>query len=171
MMPASRLPERNRPARGAWTARAVLALALSFAFGCAIEPPAQWSTGTVTASSERVLWQVTVLALEKTEFPVGSRMDPATLTAISGWRISLAPFKGKGFREQCEVHYTAKGPREYDVQVRVRREKNQDIVQPLDLTYAEWEPDEDDVERAGVVMQYIKSLLGNEFNVGPKKQV
>jgi len=162
--------ERRR-ARGAWIFLAPLALALSAALGCVIEPPAQWSTGTVTASSERVLWQVTVLALEKTDFPVGSRMDPATLTAISGWRISLAPFKGKGFREQCEVHFTPKSPREYDVQVRVRREKNQDIVQPLDLTYAEWEPDEDDVERAGVVLQYIKSLLGNEFNVGPKKQV
>ena len=171
MMSASRPHARSGAASRVRRLFVPLALVVSLATGCAIEPPAQWATGTVTASSERVLWQVTVLALEKTEFPVGSRMDPATLTAVSGWRISLAPFKGKGFREQCEVQYTAKAPREYDVQVRVRREKNQDIVQPLDLTYAEWEADEDDVERAGVVLQYIKSLLGNEFNVQPKKNL
>jgi hypothetical protein len=137
--------------------------------GCASEPPAQWATGTVTASSERVLWQVTILALEKTDFPVGARLDPATLTATSGWKYSLAPFRGKGFREQCEVHYTPTGPRDYDVQVRVRREKNMDIVQPLDVTYAQWEADADNPERAGVVLQYVKSLLGHEFAVGAKK--
>jgi hypothetical protein len=155
--------------------RALLALfALSIACvgfaGCATEPTANYATGSVTASSERVLWQVTILALEKSHFPIGARMDPATLTATSGWFISLAPFRGKGYREQCEVHYTSKAPREYDVQVRVRREKNMDIVQPLDLTYAEWEADEDDAERAGTVLQYVKSLLGNEFAVGPKKK-
>jgi hypothetical protein len=149
---------------------AILALACVSSPGCASEQPANYATASVTASSERVLWQVTILALEKTHFPIGARMDPATLTATSGWMTSLAPFRGKGYREQCEVHYTPKGPREYDVQVRVRREKNMDIVQPLDLTYAQWEADDDNVERAGVVLQYIKSLLGNEFAVGPKKK-
>jgi len=145
-------------------------LACALLQGCQSEPTPNYATSTVTASSERVLWQVTILALEKCGFPIGARLDPSTLTATSGWLISLAPFRGKGFRAQCEVHYTPKGPRDYDVQVRVRREKNMDIVQPLDLTYAQWEPDEDDVERAGVVLQYVKSLLGNEFSVGAKKK-
>ena len=147
----------------------LLSIACTLLPGCATEQPANWANGTVTASSDRVLWQVTILALEKASFPIGARMDPSTLTATSGWFISLAPFRSKGFRAQCEVHYTPKGPREYDVHVRVRRDKNMDIVQPLDLTYAKWEADEDDVERAGVVLQYIKSLLGNEFAVGAKK--
>lgn len=145
-------------------------LACALLQGCQSEPTPNYATSTVTASSERVLWQVTILALEKSGFPIGARLDPSTLTATSGWLISLAPFRGKGFRAQCEVHYTPKGPRDYDVQVRVRREKNMDIVQPLDLTYAQWEPDEDDIERAGVVLQYVKSLLGNEFAVGAKKK-
>jgi hypothetical protein len=181
MTAESRITDRDRTlpptAHGARSPRAArllvlaAALLLSLSAGCATEAPANWVEGQVTASSDRVLWQVTVLALDKTGFPIGARMDPATLTAISGWKFSLAPFRSKGYREQCEVHYTPKGSRQYDVHVRVRREKNMDIVQPLDVTYAQWEADDDNAERAGTVLQYIKSLLGNEFAVGAKKKL
>lgn len=165
------LAGRRSVALVAFVALLPLSLAGLLTTGCASEPPADWVMSSVTASSERVLWQVTVLALEKTEFPIGARMDPGTLTATSGWKYSLAPFRAKGYREQCEIQYAHKGPREFDVRVRVKREKNMDIVQPLDITYAQWEPDADNAERAGVVLQYIKSLLGSEFAVGAKKKL
>lgn len=124
------------------------------------KPPELWQESEVTASSERVLWEVTLLSLEKSGFPIGARVDPAKLHAISGWMISLAPFRGKGYREQCEVRYTPAGPRTWKVAVRVRREKNDDLVRPLDLTYAQWVPEPDNEERARIVLQYVKSMLG-----------
>lgn len=148
-----------------------LVIALLAGAGCASnQPQAQWVHEKVEAASERVLWDVTFLALEKTGFPLGARIDPAQLRATSGWHISLAPFRRKGFREQCEVRYTPAGVRKYTIEVRVKREINDDIVRPLDLTYAEWEPEPDNPERAHVVLQYIKALLGSDFKVGePRK--
>ena len=46
-----------------------------------------------------------MLSLEKLGFPVGSGLDPATLTAVTGWQNSLAPFRGRGYRRQAEVHF------------------------------------------------------------------
>ena len=114
----------------------------------------------MTANSERILWEVTVQALVKSGFPIGTGLEPGKLVATSGWMISLAPFRGKGFREQCEVRYAASGERAYKVDVRVRREKNDDLLHPLDLTYADWKPEPDNGSRAQIVLQYIKSMLG-----------
>ena len=141
------------------------ALASALGPGCkSSEPEPAWRQGKVIASSERVLWEVTVLALEKSGFPLGSGLEPGKLDAKSGWMISLAPFRGKGFREQAEVRYTPLKDREYKVEVRVRREKNDDLVHPLDVSYAEWEPEADNAERAAIVLQYIKSMLGASFD-------
>ena len=142
-------------------ARALVALVLLLAAGCAsTEPKPEWRSDVVVAESERVLWEVTVLALEKTGFPIGAKLEPDKLVATSGWMISLAPFRGKGFREQCEVRYTPESEREYRVEVRVRREKNDDLLHPLDLSYAEWVPEPDNPERAQIVLQYIRGMLG-----------
>lgn len=136
-------------------------LLLLAAAGCkAPAPPAQWVSARVQAGNERLLFEVTELAFRKRSFPVGAGLDPARLTATSGWRVSLAPFKGKGRRDQAVVQFTReKEPGRYKAEVRVRRERNEDIVRPMDLTYADWEADQDDVEAARVVLQFIVSLL------------
>lgn len=153
------------------SARAILIAVLTLAAtACqASQPKPEWLRQRVEASSERVMMDVTVMALEKCSFPVGTGIDPAGLVAVSGWRNSLAPFRGKGYRERCEVRYSAAGPRTWNVSVRVQREKNDDIVRPLDLTYAQWEPEADDPERAAMVLQYIRSLLGTGFQVGDRR--
>ena len=148
---------RSNPAARALGAL-LLALCLAFA-GCASAPPEQWLEDEITASSDRVLWDVTILALQKSGFPLGASLEPGKLDATSGWMISLAPFRGKGFREQCEVRYTPESEREYKVAVRVRREKNDDLLHPLDLSYAEWVPEPDNADRARIVLQYIRALL------------
>lgn len=125
----------------------------------------KWLDAHVEAPSDNVLWEVTVIALEKNGFPIGSGLDRTNLTAISGWHTSLAPFKGEGYRERCHVVYTPKEGRGYDVRVRVERERNDDIVRPLDLSYAQWEPDPDDERRAGMVLGFVRTMLGGQFQV------
>lgn len=139
---------------------AALVLLACLVTGCAMtEPRPEWVATRVEAGNERLLLEVTELALRKTGFPVGAGLDPAKLSATSGWKISLAPFKGKGYREQAIVKYTRLAPRKFGVEVRVKRERNEDLVRPMDLTYAEWEPDPDNVERARVVLHFVQSLL------------
>lgn len=121
--------------------------------------PPVWKVEEIEVPSERLLWEVTVFALEKEKFPVGSRLDPTQLTALSGWRNSLAPFKGKGRRERAEIRYTALGPKLYRVEVRVEREINQDPVRPMDLSYAQWESAPDSQEAAMVLLQRIRSWI------------
>ena len=155
-----------------WPRRACISILLACALfaGCATTQPADWLSDKVHAGSDRVLWEVTRVALDKNNFPVGAGLDEARLTATSGWNISLAPFRGKGFREQCEIKYTRTAPGEYAVALRVRREKNDDLVHPLDLTYAEWVPEADNADRARIVLQYIKSLLGSDLRAGAKSK-
>lgn len=137
--------------------------ALCFApLACASSQSAdQWQPAEVTTASERVLAEVTRLTLDKNSFPGGTGLDPTSLSIVSGWNISLAPFRGKGFRERCHIRYTRQGNGKYLAEVRVERERNDDILRPLDLTYAQWEKDPDNIERARVVLQYLRSLLAS----------
>ncbi len=138
----------------------VLALLACVLSACLAAPPkAQWQTATVRSGNERLLLEVTEIALRKTGFPVGAGLDPAHLTATSGWKISLAPFKGEGYREQAMVQFTREGDGKFKAQTRVRKERNDDVVHPMDLTYAQWEPDEDNMERARVLLRFVQSLL------------
>jgi hypothetical protein len=149
---------------------ALLCLLSCFVASCASTPEPAWVQGKVGAASDRVLREVTALAMVKSGFPGGTGIEPGKLTAVSGWHVSLAPFRGKGYREQCEVKYTPVGTSEYQVDVRVRREKNDDLVKPLDITYADWEPEPDNPEHAQIVLQYIKSMLGSPFELSGKKK-
>lgn len=159
----------NHPQR-LLTALACLALLLCvWACSATQRHPAVWKVDEIQVPSERLLWEVTVFALEKEQFPVGSRLDPTTLTAVSGWRNSLAPFKGKGRRERAEVRYQAVGPKLYRVEVRVEREINQDPVRPMDLSYAKWESAPDNSEGAAVLLQRIRSWIAPDLEMRTKK--
>ncbi|MBI5435496.1 MAG: hypothetical protein HZA52_21860 [Planctomycetes bacterium] len=147
---------------GTWIA----SLCLVFVASCASErPEPKWRDGEVAAASENVLWEVTVLALDKEGYPVGAGLDPAKGLAMSGWKSSLAPFKGKGWRARAHVKYERTAPGRYKLEVRVEKETNEDLVRPLDPTYADWQPAPDDPERAGVLLQRIRSYLGGEIDV------
>jgi len=136
-------------------------------FSSASEPV--WVEKEIRASNDPLLMDCTALAIQKSGFPVGSGIDPGRLIAVSGWQNSLAPFRGKGYREQCEIRYTRIVPGRYKASIRVRHEKNDDILHPLDLTYAQWIPEADNVDRARTVMQHIQSLLGTGLEVGPAR--
>ena len=135
--------------------------------------PETWIEATVEAPSDTILWDVTRMALQKSDFPIGTGLERSKLTAISGWQISLAPFKSDGFRERAYILYVPQGGRAYGVKVRVERETNEDIMHPLDLSYAEWKSSPDNTTRAKILLQYIQSTLGpnkaNTSTLGPGK--
>lgn len=141
-------------------------LALLLFQGCAgSRPDPQWLEAPVESVNENILWRVTVEALQKTGFPLGTGLDQSHLHAVSGWDTHLAPFRGDGFRERCTIELVPKSGVVYEARVRVERERNMDIVHPLDLSYAEWEQDPDDTDRARLVLGYMKAMLGPAFEL------
>ena len=161
---------RSCTARSRFLTSTLLAgLALGLLGGCkASEPEPRWIRKDVEAENDRLLIDVTALALQKSGFPVGAGIDPGNLTILSGWHTSLAPFRGEGWREQCEVRYVKKSPGHYEVAIHVRREKNDDLVHPLDIAYAQWIQEEDDVDRSRAVMQHVRSMLETDVKVEDK---
>lgn len=147
----------------------LLVLALLPVSCTSLEPKPAWLEREVGAGSDPLLMDCTALAIQKSGFPIGSGIDPGGLVAVSGWHISLAPFKGKGYREQCEVRYARLSAGKYKVSIRVRRDKNDDILHPIDLTYAVWVRQPDNVDRARMVMQHIQSLLGTGVEISSSR--
>jgi len=129
----------------------------------------QWVTQELDAPSERVLWARINHVLEDREFPRGAGINPATLVAQSGWRTRLHPFKGKGHRSRAEIHVEPLGDRRFEVRVRVESERNESLVNPADLRYAEWVPMADDVEEARILLQLVRISFEPEFEVGPRE--
>ena len=129
------------------------------------EPEPAWQNWAPSIDNEKILWEVTVLALEKLRYPLGTGLDPASMRAESGWDMHLQPFKGKGYRRQAVVQYVRDDEGRYVCQVRVRRQLNQSLINPLDPAYAEWEWTADDLDAAAVLLQHIRSRLPDSFEV------
>lgn len=129
-----------------------------------------WHELTVRAPSVEVLWKVTKLAFQRERFPVQNRFDSESHTTTTGWETSLAPFKGDGYRERAQVRYETAEPGYYLVEARVKRETNECLARPLDISYAKWKSDDDNGPRARVLLQRIRAYLGDTegFEVGDK---
>ncbi len=127
-----------------------------------------WIEADLEVPSERVLRQVAVLALEKNGFPPGTEDEGLQNTVSSGWLVSLQPFKGDGTRMKAHVHYDEKGPRTWLVGVRVERETNEELGKTLELAQAKWESGPDDQDTATRILNYMQTVLGVEFKLGPK---
>jgi len=121
----------------------------------------------IEAPSENVLWAVCGQEVQRLGFPVGSDADPSSRRMLSGWRASLAPFRGKGHRERAEVRLEPQGVRRFKVEVRVESERNMNLSRPIDPACAEWEAQADDESSAMILIQRIKGRLGEEIEVGP----
>ncbi len=122
------------------------------------------------APSENVLWAVAGQELQRLDFPVGSDADPARRVMLSGWRTSLAPFRGKGHRERAQLRFESLGSARFRVHVRVERENNMNISRPIDPSYAEWEAAGLDEATTAVLIQRIKGRLGEKLEVGPDQK-
>jgi len=114
-----------------------------------------------------VLWAVAGQEMQRLDFPVGSDADAVHNTLRSGWRTSLAPFRGEGYRVRAEMRYERLASGRYRLEVRVERENNMDWVRPADPAHAKWEAAADDEELAQLLVQRIRARLGDELEVGP----
>lgn len=132
------------------------------------EPDPEWVTLEIQAGSEKVLWEYTVASIQKLGFPVGTAMDEREQHALSGWKEALMPFKGMGHRERAEVRFEALGGGRFKVDVRVKKQTNENLAKPLDPTYAEWEWAEDDRDQAKILLQHIRSYFPAEIDVHPE---
>jgi hypothetical protein len=155
-------------ARVGWFGRGALRAALLgvLVAGCASSNKGgDWETAEVRAASQRVLWQITAVAIEQEGFPIGAGLDPSTQVATSGWRLDLAPFKSTGYREQVQVKTERLEPGRFKLFVRVSKESNEDLTAPTDPSRAKWKKAPSDPERARILIQRIKSLLGTELEL------
>jgi len=128
-------------------------------------PRPQWTTGEVPSVNEQVLREVVMVSLQRCGFPVGSGVDPGARRVATGWRESAHAFKGKGWREKATVEYRPVEGAKYEVRIRVERETNESL-RPLDPAYAKWKVSDDHPPSAEKVMQYLRSMLDGDFEVG-----
>jgi len=148
--------------------QATLVLSLALFASCAAPSGERWAPSEVPMCSTMRLWEITRIAMEKEGFVVVHRgFDPKTRMAVSGWDRDLHPFRGQGIRERAHVRYKASSNAgKLTLAVRIERQVNQNLAKPLDPEYADWEAGTDNPERAKVVLQYIRSMLGTQLEIG-----
>lgn len=150
-----------------------LALALSLTFSSCASTGEKDKAGQefeIDAPSENVLWAVAGQELQRLDFPVGSEADPAKRVMLTGWRTSLAPFRGKGHRERAQLRFESLGSARFRIHVSIERENNMNLSRPIDPSYAEWESAGQDEATAIVLIQRIKGRLGEKLEVGPEQR-
>jgi hypothetical protein len=125
------------------------------------EPDPTWIVKNITCRSERILDEVTRLALSKQGYP-GARGLEQDLSITTLWQNHLGTRKGEGYRQQAVLRYKPLGSDVYELEVRVRRQINLSIVKPTDLSYAEWEWADDDERAAQILAQLIQSYFAGE---------
>jgi hypothetical protein len=128
---------------------------------------ARWTALEVAAPSDRVLWQLTLLALQNQGYPLASGSDPGARQVESGWKTELQPFRGEGQRRRAVVKLTPLAPGRWKLEARVKCEHNQNLVSPLDPVRAEWERAPDDEAAAKILLQHISARLRPELEVQP----
>jgi len=131
------------------------------------EPDPNWRMADVSAPSENVLRVMSIGALERLGYKK-VESDPTGLHISTGWRNSLAPFSGDGYRVMAEIEYSPISAGIWSVRVRVKRQFNMSMIKPNDASFAEWEWGPDDVEEASVLLQQLRSSLDpvEDFDVG-----
>lgn len=148
----------------------VAALALCLGAACtstASGEDGEWVEADLAIPSERVLRQISVLAMERNGFPPGTPDANEPTTIVSGWKIDLQPFKSRGTREKAYVAYEDLGSGKFHVYVRVAKDTNEELAKPLELEQAQWESAADDQEMASRILRYMQTMLGSEFQLAP----
>lgn len=133
------------------------------------EKEARWKSLEVEAPSDRLLWQLMLLSVQGQGFPLAAGSDLGSRQLESGWKIDMQPFRGEGTRRRAVLHLTPLEPGRWKVEARVKVEKNQNLVAPLDPVRAEWEPTADDELTAQVLLQQIRARLSPELELVPDK--
>ncbi|MEQ1894630.1 MAG: hypothetical protein ABL998_18980 [Planctomycetota bacterium] len=134
------------------------------------EKKAQWRSLEVAAPSDRMVWQLMLLALQSQGFPLAAGTDPGARQVESGWKTDLQPFRGEGTRSKATLKLAPIEKGRWKLEARVRVEKNQNLVTPLDATRAEWEPTADDPMTAQVLLGHVRARLRPELELEEKPE-
>ena len=125
------------------------------------EPEGSWVEAEVSAPSESVVWSLSLLALEKMNFPRGGSAVPSDRRVVSGWQTNLAPFSRKGYRLRAELEMEPLSPGQWKLRSRVAKQINEAQVAPLDASRAEWKWQPDDTVQAQILLQHITRGAGS----------
>jgi len=130
-----------------------------------------WVDGEVRTGSEQVMFAAVLDGLDKSRYSIGGGVNRSERTVVSNWQLELAPFRGDGYRQKATVRWTRLEKDRFGVNVRVQREANEDIIKPLDVSYAKWKVRPDNDRDAHAILQRIKSIVGDEIEIGePEKR-
>jgi len=129
------------------------------------EPDANWREAEVESPSDRVLWKIILLQVERLGYPITGGLDPSSGEIRTGWRTNLQPFSSKGHRERAEVHMKPVEKGLWTVSTRVQRQINKALADPLDPSRAEWEWDAEDVVGAEILLRHVVSAMSPQLEV------
>lgn len=136
------------------------ALALGACASAPKAPPPNWQEVELHAPSDRVLWKLTLLQVERLGFPLTSGLDPGAGEILTGWRTNLMPFRGQGDRMRLEVRIEPIEAGLWRVRAHVQRQRNMSLTSPLDPRRAEWEWTADHDAEASVFLNHVAAALG-----------
>lgn len=157
------LSPRSGSSRPAPRALMLALLALAVA-GCGNRYQKVWHEEEIEGKSEMILWELGLSTLSAEGYEVGAGTKLAERTIQSKWREELSPFRGrmgsprlprgqkgingdsirKGKRRRAIVSFERLGFQHYNIRSRVELEVNDDIIRPLDSSFAKWIPAPDD---------------------------
>lgn len=156
-----------RTGRSAVLYLAALMLSLCAACSSTGSSDGEWVEADLDIPSERVLRQISVLAMERNGFPPGTPDGNEPTMIVSGWKIDLQPFKSRGTREKAYLGYEERSAGKFHIFVRVEKDTNEELAKPLDLEQAQWESAADDQEMASRIVRYMETMLGKDFQLAP----
>lgn len=167
---SSVVQERGKEARR----RAVLALVLALTCGTAClsgKKPfdGRWRGVQLAAPSDHMVWQLTLLSLQGMGFPLAAGTDSGSGHVVTGWKTDLQPFRGEGRRWRAEVRMTPVESGLWRLEARVERERNENLVTPLDPTRADWQPDGSDERSAQILLMHVQARLNPSLEPAPAR--
>ncbi len=81
----------------------------------------------------------------------------ADRSMVTRWNTFLAPTRYEGIRSRTWVRFEPAGEGLWTVAVAVQRQHNSDIDAPLDPSHCEWEEQDSDQARSGVLLWKIEA--------------
>ena len=154
------------PRRVLWFAASLIALA---SVSCSSAPVPKWYEVTARSLTREDVYEKCLFSLKLCDYKI-AKSDVTTGRIESQWDENLVPFhrpKGEGsagFRRRAIVEINDKeapkpGPNEWQIRIRVERERNDEREHPGESKSAKWIPDSDDVNKAQELAVFIKERV------------
>lgn len=148
-------------------AAVLVAAAVGGCQGSKVDRTGQASAGFYAPSFE-ILWEVARKEMGRAGFvPDPEASSRETKVLVSRWSTNLAPFSGRGTREQATVTLRPIPERadHYSVEANVIRQANMNIKAPMDPAKAEWTDGERLPDRERQIAYGVESFfLGHDVS-------